>query len=177
MIIFWLDSEVRLRVSLLDESWSGYMSSCGFLLFAVWILSRKYANCCPSLPPPLPKKNSAVFSLPEGKMLSFFGLVPIGHALDIPNGVLGMLYYLYTIMRFFIIRKTNQQRGGIFILFGSPISLVISSLAVASSIFLGRKLYILREFCIVCLSTHILNTTLWIRAMMELRQSSSEKQD
>ena len=110
-------------------------------------------------------------------MLSFFGLVPTGHALDIPNGVLGMLFYLYTTMRFFIISRTHQQRGGNFILFGSPISLVISSLAIASSIFLGRKLYIIREFCIVCVSTHILNTTLWIRAMMELRQSSSEKQD
>lgn len=168
---------MRLRVSLLYESCVRIYELLWFSIVCSLNFIKKNALTAVLPYPRPPKKNSAVFSLPEGKMLSFFGLVPIGHALDIPNGVLGMLFYLYTIMRFFIIRKKNQQRGGIFILFGSPISLLISSLAIASSIFLGRKLYIIREFCIVCLSTHILNTTLWIRAMMELGQSSSEKQD
>ncbi|KAL3766379.1 hypothetical protein ACHAW5_000918 [Stephanodiscus triporus] len=119
---------------------------------------------------------SAVFSLPEGKMLSFFGLIPKGHALDIPNGVLGMLFYFFTIIRFFVKRKTQQSWGGIFnVLFGNSIFLVISSLALASSVFLGRKLYIIREFCVVCVSTHIINTTVWIRAIMEKFDSRSSK--
>eukprot|EP00339_Tiarina_fusa_P008251 CAMPEP_0116998542 /NCGR_PEP_ID=MMETSP0472-20121206/1575_1 /TAXON_ID=693140 ORGANISM="Tiarina fusus, Strain LIS" /NCGR_SAMPLE_ID=MMETSP0472 /ASSEMBLY_ACC=CAM_ASM_000603 /LENGTH=90 /DNA_ID=CAMNT_0004697721 /DNA_START=39 /DNA_END=308 /DNA_ORIENTATION=+ len=36
---------------------------------------------------------SAVFQLPEGRMLSYFGIVPDGHMLDVPNAVLGVLYY------------------------------------------------------------------------------------
>eukprot|EP01083_Nonionella_stella_P205394 747991_1 len=104
---------------------------------------------------------SAVFSLPEGKMLSLFGIVPEGHALDVPNGVLGMLFYGYTFVRYFI----SKRQGGALILFTSTVNAIISSLAIASSIFLGRKLYIIRELCVVCLSTHMINTALWIRAI------------
>ncbi|KAL7536702.1 hypothetical protein ACHAXR_011273 [Thalassiosira sp. AJA248-18] len=111
---------------------------------------------------------SAVFSLPEGKMLSFFGIVPEGHALDIPNGVLGMLFYSYIFIRFQIIG--NKQR----ILFTTSVNLLISTLAILSSAFLARKLYIIRELCVVCISTHIINTTLWIRAIRE-GMGSSEK--
>jgi uncharacterized membrane protein len=102
-------------------------------------------------------------------MLSFFGLVPRGHVLDVPNGVLGMLFYAYTIIRYFIVGKTtSREHRGIVALFGSnAVILVISSLALASSVFLGMKLYRIRELCVVCVSTHIINTTLWIRAMME----------
>ena len=109
-------------------------------------------------------------------MLSFFGLVPKGHTLDIPNGILGMLFYFFTIIRFFVNRYSQQSLGGIFIiLFDNSISLVISSLALASSVSLGRKLYIIREFCVVCISTHIINTTVWIRTIMEKFDSRRSK--
>lgn len=110
-------------------------------------------------------KRSAVFSLPEGKMLSFFGIVPEGHALDIPNGILGMLFYSYTFVRCFV--DTRQKRGGLSVLFVPALNLVISSLAIASSAFLARKLFIIKELCVVCVSTHVINTTLWIRALKE----------
>lgn len=112
---------------------------------------------------------SAVFSLPEGKMLSFFGLVPEGHFLDIPNGFLGMLFYTYT-----LIRCLHKYPRGMSPLFTATLNLVISSLAIASSVFLGRKLYQIREFCVVCVSTHIINTTLWIRAIGEVFGSSEK---
>ncbi|EJK53871.1 hypothetical protein THAOC_26609, partial [Thalassiosira oceanica] len=51
---------------------------------------------------------SAVFSLPEGKMMSFFGLVPEGHPLDVPNGVLGVIFYVYTFIRHFLGTKTRR---------------------------------------------------------------------
>lgn len=112
---------------------------------------------------------SAVFSLPEGKMLSFFGLVPKGHAFDIPNGVLGMLFYTYVFLR-----SVDKYPRGMSILFTSTFNLIISSLAISSSIFLGRKLYIIQELCIVCVSTHIINTTAWIRAIREAFGSSQK---
>ena len=100
---------------------------------------------------------SAVFSLPEGKMLSFFGIVPEGHILDIPNGYLGMIFYLYTIIRFYTVNNNKQQKPSI--LFTIFMNRLISTMAIASSIFLGRKLYLIRELCVVCVSTHIINTT------------------
>jgi len=101
---------------------------------------------------------STVFSLPEGKMLSYFGLVPQGHFLDVPNGFLGILFYSYTLVRHY----TGKQ-----LLFTSSVNMVISSLAIASSAFLARKLYVIREMCVVCITTHFINTTLWIRGMRE----------
>lgn len=114
---------------------------------------------------------SAVFSLPEGKMLSYFGIVPEGHFLDIPNGILGMIYYSYTILGYFLKKNMSAVGGGTFsLLFAPMMNLVISSLAMASSAFLARKLYILRELCVVCVTTHIINMTLWIRAFSTYRE-------
>ena len=104
-------------------------------------------------------------------MLSFFGLVPRGHVLDVPNGVLGMLFYAYIIVGYFIggeaTRRERRGAAGMYALFGTSVALVVSSLALASSVFLGAKLYAIRELCVVCLSTHAINATLWIRTMME----------
>ena len=102
-------------------------------------------------------------------MLSFFGLVPKGHAFDIPNGVLGMLFYTYVFLR-----SVDKYPRGMSILFTSTFNLIISSLAISSSVFLGRKLYIIQELCIVCVSTHIINTTAWIRAIREAFGSSQK---
>lgn len=59
--------------------------------------------------------------------------------------------------------KKNHQQP--FILFTFTINLMISTLAIASSLFLARKLYMIRELCVVCVTTHIINTALWIRAV------------
>jgi uncharacterized membrane protein len=112
---------------------------------------------------------SAVFSLPEGKMLSFFGIVPKGHRLDVPNGILGMLFYTFVFLR----HTTSVSQSSF--LFKSQANLLISSLAFASSLFLARKLYIIQEICVVCLSTHVINTTLFIRSIREFLSGSSEE--
>lgn len=96
-------------------------------------------------------------------MLSFFKIVPEGHYMDIPNGALGILFYTYTILRYMMMdNKKNHQP---FVLFTFTINLMISTLAIASSLFLARKLYMIRELCVVCVTTHIINTALWIRAV------------
>ena len=143
------------------------------LSFSIELLNSSARSHLPSLPSQSP---SAVFSLPEGKMLSYFGIVPEGHILDIPNGILGMIFYLYTIIGY-VMRKTktnvgNDGGGTIMLLFAPMMNLVICSLAIASSAFLARKLYILRELCVVCVTTHIINMTLWIRAFSMGREGS-----
>ncbi len=62
-----------------------------------------------------------------------------------------------------------ERRGaaGMHALFEISVALVVFLLAMASSVFLGAKLYAIRELCVVCLSTHAINATLWIRTMME----------
>lgn len=112
---------------------------------------------------------SAVFQLPEGKMLSFFGLVPKESALDIPNGVLGMLFYIYVFIRCNYLRKSKM------ILLDRRVNAVICSLAFASSLFLARKLYIIKEICVVCLTTHVINTTVFCRAVLEVTKKEKEK--
>ena len=113
---------------------------------------------------------SAVFSLPEGKMLSFFGIVPSGHFLDIPNGILGMMFYSYILLRH--ITSPPLSPGPLSGLFLPQSNFIISSLAFASSLFLGRKLYLIKEICVLCLTTHILNTTLFYRAATEIFSKS-----
>ena len=98
-------------------------------------------------------------------MLSYFGLVPSGHILDIPNGILGMVYYTYILLRHISTASSQASMSGIF---HPTLNLVISSLAMASSLFLGRKLFVLKEICVVCLSTHAINTTLFYRSMADV---------
>jgi len=111
---------------------------------------------------------SAVFQLPEGKMLSFFGLVPKDSALDIPNGILGMLFYTYVFIR-------CNMRSSELILLDRRLNAVVCSLALASSVFLARKLYIIKEICVVCLTTHVLNTTVFCRAILEVVKKQKDK--
>ena len=113
---------------------------------------------------------STVFQLPEGKMLSFFGLVPIGSALDIPNGILGMMFYIYVFIRFNVVSSSK-----LLVLFDRRVNAVICSLALASSIFLARKLYIIKEICVVCLTTHVINTTMFHRAIKQMTKKQMNK--
>jgi uncharacterized membrane protein len=102
-------------------------------------------------------------------MLSYFGIVPIGHVLDIPNGILGMIYYAYIFMRCASFDSSP--------LFHPWLNFLISSLAMASSLFLGRKLFILKEICVVCLTTHAINSTLFYRSIREVLGLTKTKEE
>ena len=107
-------------------------------------------------------------------MLSYFGIIPQGHTFDIPNGILGMMYYTFTIL--YCITGSWQRKkldDDAKFLF-STINLLISSLALGASIFLGTKLYMIQELCVVCITTHIINLTLWIRAVLAFNDSKSK---
>jgi hypothetical protein len=111
---------------------------------------------------------SAVFQLPEGKMLSFFGLVPKDSVLDIPNGILGMIFYIYVFLR-------CNMRSSKLVPLDRRVNAIICSLALASSIFLARKLYVIKEICVVCLTTHVINTIVFYRAMLEITKKQKDK--
>lgn len=103
---------------------------------------------------------SAVFQLPEGRMLSFFGLVPAGSILDVPNAVLGILYY-----SLWLTVMTSLPHVW---------RLFIASLAMSSSIFLATKLFLLSELCLLCLSTHVINARLWWGAYTSFRAENDK---
>mmetsp|Transcript_11726 Transcript_11726/g.16250 ORF Transcript_11726/g.16250 Transcript_11726/m.16250 type:complete len:178 (-) Transcript_11726:123-656(-) len=93
---------------------------------------------------------SAVFTLPEGKMLSFFGIVPKDSPLDVPNAVLGSIFYSLILL----LESTSLSIQFL------PFVLLMNCAAMASSIFLAYKLTVLKELCLVCWTCHALNTTL-----------------
>jgi hypothetical protein len=91
---------------------------------------------------------SNVFQLPQGRMLTYFGIVPQGSILDVPNALLGWIYYtLWVVM----IAKVPK----------SKLIFVQASLAMASSVWLAVQLLLLHELCLLCWSTHVINARLW----------------
>mmetsp|Transcript_21129 Transcript_21129/g.29389 ORF Transcript_21129/g.29389 Transcript_21129/m.29389 type:complete len:102 (-) Transcript_21129:1109-1414(-) len=80
-------------------------------------------------------------------MLSYFGIIPHDHVLDVPNAALGVVYYTYILTMSSVFPVLMTQ--------------IIASMALGSSLFLAYKLTILRELCILCWTTHVLNASLW----------------
>jgi len=83
-------------------------------------------------------------------MLSYFGLVPEGSTLDVPNALLGSIYYFYMLtLSSYLPRELTY---------------FAMMAAFGSSVFLAYQLtFVVKELCILCWSTHVINTTLaWI---------------
>ncbi|GFH48084.1 hypothetical protein CTEN210_04560 [Chaetoceros tenuissimus] len=109
---------------------------------------------------------SQVFALPEGRMLTYFGIVEEGSILDVPNAMLGFLYYTIIFLSESFLPKTSIVK---------KLTVVMNCMAMSSSIFLGTKLYQLRELCVLCISTHILNTLLLIYYVKLLMKNTANK--
>ena len=98
----------------------------------------------------LVRSSSTVFTLPQGRLLSFLGILPEGHILDVPNAALGVLYYPYILF----LSKYMP----------SLLTRTIVSVAFASSVFLAYQLtFVIYELCVLCWSTHIVNTLLFLQ--------------
>jgi len=102
---------------------------------------------------------STVFRLPEGRMLSYFGIVSSGSILDVPNATLGLGYY--AIWHMFLLPFFPKQ-----------IRLLVDSLALASSGFLATRLILLSELCVLCWSIHVINARLWWATFSSILSSS-----
>jgi len=99
---------------------------------------------------------SSAFSLPEGHIVSYIGIVEEGHWLDIPNPLIGLIYYTYWL----VVRPMPP--------IPSSLTAMISTLAMMASVFLAYKLLVLHELCLLCWSTHVINLRLIIRAYARL---------
>jgi vitamin-K-epoxide reductase (warfarin-sensitive) len=105
---------------------------------------------------------SNVFTLPEGRMLSYFGLVPEHSLLDLPNAALGTIHYLYLLLLSQYMPK--------------PLTQFMIVMAFASTIFLAYQLtFVLFELCILCWSTHVINTYNFYSYMFAKSQTTKTK--
>ena len=81
--------------------------------------------------------------------------------MDLPNAALGILYYSW-ILLFIDMPIALLQR----------LHPVISSLAMASSVFLAYQLtFVLRELCVLCWTTHVINTLLFYKIVLTKQRS------
>lgn len=96
---------------------------------------------------PFIRHASQVFQLPQGRMLTYFGLVPEGSVLDVPNAVLGSIFYFYM-----LVFSSYAPR---------EVTYFMTLAAFASSVFLAYQLtFVVKELCLLCWSTHVINSTL-----------------
>jgi vitamin-K-epoxide reductase (warfarin-sensitive) len=92
-------------------------------------------------------------------MLSYFGLIPHGHLLDVPNAMLGTIYYAYLL---FFANMRNTP---------SAVTSLMIGVAFSSSVFLAYQLsFVVRELCILCWSTHVINTTLLYKHVVQAKK-------
>mmetsp|Transcript_26312 Transcript_26312/g.32434 ORF Transcript_26312/g.32434 Transcript_26312/m.32434 type:complete len:190 (+) Transcript_26312:32-601(+) len=111
---------------------------------------------------------SSVFSLPEGRLLSYFSIVPNEHFLDVPNAALGFFYYTAVLLiEQFFYRKYGY--GCIDFVSMPQITVAFNSAAMSSSIFLAIKLIQLKELCVLCWTTHLINSLLLVHYTRRMR--------
>jgi vitamin-K-epoxide reductase (warfarin-sensitive) len=110
---------------------------------------------------------SNVFTLPVGRMLSYFGLVRENSLLDLPNAGLGVLYYSFMVQSLMF---STQRKNWL--------SNLLVAGAMASSIFLAYQLtFVIYELCILCWSTHAINTFLFYRHFFGSENVTSDRKD
>jgi len=107
---------------------------------------------------------SSAFAMPEGHIVSYLGIVAEGHLLDLPNPLIGLIYYAYWL----VLRPLP--------LVPPTVTVAISTLAMMASIFLAWRLLVLGELCVLCWSTHAINLRLVIDAYRRLLLPKEEEQ-
>ena len=89
-----------------------------------------------------------------GKVLSLWGLVAKGGALDVPNSAIGMCFYLLALAPW----DALGPRGGDLFMLAALGSLAFSA-------YLAYVLrFILHEFCIICVTSYCINALLFAAA-------------
>jgi vitamin-K-epoxide reductase (warfarin-sensitive) len=98
---------------------------------------------------------SAVLSSVYGHIFSHWGLVAKGSSLDLPNALTGLVFYLLALSR----RAVGLPR----LLF-----LLASVAALAFSLYLAYVLaFVLKDFCLVCVTSYVLNALIFAGAARE----------
>jgi len=109
---------------------------------------------------------SKVFSSAQGKILSYWGLVPKGSALDLPNAVFGACFYL-AILAMEVVFKRSSVFGTTLMLFSSVVGALFSAYLAKILIF------DLKDLCLICTGTYVCTATIMIAAWRRHRALNS----
>ena len=103
---------------------------------------------------------SNVFALPQGRLLSYFGIVPEHSVLDVPNAALGLAHFILML----IVKDSAPLQ---------PLVQFLVMTSFATTVFLAYQLtFVIPELCILCWSSHVINTYVLYRCFFD---SSSDK--
>jgi vitamin-K-epoxide reductase (warfarin-sensitive) len=133
-------------------------------LYALWVEHRKALDDTYEALCDLSEGASCtkVLMSSYGHIFSHFGLVPNGSALDVPNPVLGLCFYSLVLLW-----PWNYTR--------LPV-LVASLGSVLFSAYLGYILYaVLKDFCLVCVSSYIINVVILVVEVFSTTSVSRER--
>ena len=91
-------------------------------------------------------------------MLSYFGIVPKGFVLDLPNAALGMVFYTAALVHDAVIGSLLGcgSRAARWVMFAA------SLLSIGASTFLIYTLIAMNDFCVVCAATHVINSVILV---------------
>jgi uncharacterized membrane protein len=104
--------------------------------------------------------HSAVLQRPESKLLSHFGLVPEGHALDVANVVLGILYYIMLLLAPLLLQHLSPSAANKV----STSLRLVTTAAFATTVYLLYALtFVIYDLCLLCMAAHVVNVTLMYR--------------
>lgn len=104
---------------------------------------------------------SKVFNSKYGRMMSYFGIVPNGHTLDVPNAALGILFYSCVFILPYLKPIPKQAK--------KVLLMLAATLSCATSAFLGYILVtVLKDLCLVCTSTYVVNFFIFVLAARDL---------
>lgn len=97
-------------------------------------------------------------------MMSKLGLIEKGSMLDVPNAAYGVLFYICAMVHWKLTFLPKVAR--------SLLMLAASALSCASSVWLAYALYFeLKDACIVCISTYVVNTVIFIASVNSVSAS------
>ncbi len=112
-------------------------------------------------------RGAQVFASPQGKIFSYFGIIPKGSVLDQPNAFYGCLFYICIILTTTPILPLSLRK---------PLLLAGTTFGILLSAYLAYVLaFVLRDFCIICVSSYVFNTTAFVIALVNNLSSSSSK--
>ena len=99
-------------------------------------------------------------------MLGLIFNLPENHPLNVPNTYLGILFYFAVVL--------YPAKAFRWVPARKYLLLVASLMSLASSAYLIYILsFVLHDFCVVCVSTHIANTLIFFATLVEFRTSNS----
>ncbi|XP_058805192.1 vitamin K epoxide reductase complex subunit 1-like protein 1 [Phymastichus coffea] len=88
-----------------------------------------------------------------------FGLIPKNSPLHLPNSIFGIIFYT-------VVASLSLFNN----YWNTVLMLVASIMSNLFSLYLARVLYLLRDVCVVCVATYVLNALILVLTVKKLRE-------